>query len=129
MQQGDLILRNQNPAVMERAGGSFLSNLAYKGTVFFLLALLILSTVIAAADVCRAASGNHFLFNSIKLIAQFTSTYELNPIIEKERARLEKSDMDAYRNERQRWHQLKAEVKDRLASKQSKKPSKLHSTL
>jgi hypothetical protein len=53
----------------------------------------------------------------------------LDPLLEKERTRLEKSDMDAYRNERQRWHQLKAEVKDRLASKQSKKPSKLHSTL
>ena len=129
MRQGDLILRNQNPAVMERAGGSFLSNLAYKGTVFSLLALLILSTVIAAADVCRAASGNHFLFNSIKLIAQYTSSNKLDPLLEKERTRLEKSDMDAYRNERQRWHQLKAEVKDRLASKQSKKPSKLHSTL
>ena len=129
MQQGDLILRNQNPAVMERAGGSFLSNLAYKGTVLSLLALLILSTVIAAADVCRAASGNHFLFNSIKLIAQYTSSNKLDPLLEKERTRLEKSDMDAYRNERQRWHQLKAEVKDRLASKQSKKPSKLHSTL
>jgi len=129
MRQGDLILRNQNPAVMERAGGSFLSNLAYKGTVLSLLALLILSTVIAAADVCRAASGNHFLFNSIKLIAQYTSSNKLDPLLEKERTRLEKSDMDAYRNERQRWHQLKAEVKDRLASKQSKKPSKLHSTL
>jgi hypothetical protein len=129
MRQGDLILRNQNPAVMERAGGSFLSNLAYKGTVLSLLALLILSTVIAAADVCRAASGNHFLFNSIKLIAQYTSSNKLDPLLEKERTRLEKSDMDAYRNERQRWHQLKAEIKDRLASKQSKKPSKLHSTL
>jgi hypothetical protein len=103
--------------------------LAYKGTVLSLLALLILSTVIAAADVCRAASGNHFLFNSIKLIAQYTSSNKLDPLLEKERTRLEKSDMDAYRNERQRWHQLKAEVKDRLASKQSKKPSKLHSTL
>ena len=129
MRQGDLILRNQNPAVMERAGASFLSNLAYKGTVLSLLALLILSTVIAAADVCRAASGNHFLFNSIKLIAQYTSSNKLDPLLEKERTRLEKSDMDAYRNERQRWHQLKAEIKDRLASKQSKKPSKLHSTL
>jgi hypothetical protein len=129
MRQGDLILRNQNPAVMERAGGSFFSNLAYKGTVLSLLALLILSTVIAAADVCRAASGNHFLFNSIKLIAQYTSSNKLDPLLEKERTRLEKSDMDAYRNERQRWHQLKAEIKDRLASKQSKKPSKLHSTL
>ena len=129
MKQGDWILRKQNQADTKHAGGTFLSTLAYKLTVLSLLALLLFSTVIAAADVCRAASRNHFLFNSIKLIAQFTSTYELNPIIEKERARLEKSDMDAYRNERQRWHQLKAEVKDRLASKQSKKPSKLHSTL
>jgi hypothetical protein len=129
MQQGDLILRNQNPAFVKQAGGSFLSTLAYKGTVLFLLTLLLLSTVIAAADICRAASRNQFLFNSIKLIAQYTSANELDPDLEKERARLEKSDMDAYRNERLRWHQLKAEVKDRLASRHSKKPTKPHSTL
>lgn len=129
MRQGDLILRNQNPAVLEHAGGSFLSNLAYKGTVLALLALLILSTVIAASDICRAASGNQFLFNSIKLIAQFTSADETDLVVEKERTRLEKSDMDAYRNERLRWHQLKAEVKDRLATHRSKKPAKPHSTL
>jgi len=124
-----LILRNQNPAFVKQAGGAFLSPLAYKGTVLFLLTLLLLSTVIAAADICRAASRNQFLFNSIKLIAQYTSANELDPDLEKERARLEKSDMDAYRNERLRWHQLKAEVKDRLASRHSKKPAKPHSTL
>ena len=129
MQQGDLILRNQNPAFVKQASGSFLSTLAYKGTVLFLLTLLLLSTVIAAADICRAASRNQFLFNSIKLIAQYTSANELDPDLEKERARLEKSDMDAYRNERLRWHQLKAEVKDRLASRHSKKTAKPHSTL
>jgi hypothetical protein len=37
--------------------------------------------------------------------------------------------MDAFRNERQRWHQLKADVKDRLTSKHSNKPTKPHSTL
>lgn len=129
MKQGDLILRNQNPTFMKHVGGSFLSTLAYKGTVLFFLALLLLSTVIAAADICRAASRNHFLFNSVKLIAQYTSANKLDPVFEKERARLEKSDLDAYRNERQRWHQLKAEVKDRLTAPQSKKSAKPHSTL
>jgi hypothetical protein len=30
--------------------------------------------------------------------------------------------MDAYRNESRRWHQLKAEVKERASSRQPKKP-------
>ncbi len=129
MKQGDLILRNRNPKAMEHVGGAVLSALAYKGTVFFFLALLLLSTVVAAADICRAASGNQSLFNSVGLLAQFNSAGKPDAEIEKERSRLERSDLDAYRNERQRWHQLRDEAKDRLASRHSKKPARSHSTL
>jgi hypothetical protein len=129
MKKGDLILGNRNPKIRREVGGSVLSSLAYKGTVFFFLALLLLSTVVADADICRAASGNHSLFNSVGLLAQFNSAAQLDALAEKERSRLERSDLDAYRNERQRWHQLRDEAKDRLAARHSKKPTRSHSTL
>lgn len=129
MKSGDLILRNHNSTAIKKGIGSALSTLAVKGTVLSFLAFLLLSTVIATADICRAVSGNHRLFNSVGILAQYNSAYKLSPIVERERSRLEKSDLDAYRNERQRWHQLKVEARDRLISQNSKKPAKPHSTL
>jgi hypothetical protein len=129
MKSGDLILRNHNSTAIKSLIGSALSALAVKGTVMSFLALLLLSTVIAAADICRAVSGNHSLFNSVGLLAKYNSAYKVDPIVEKERSRLERSDLDAYRNERQRWHQLKVEVKERLSVQSSKKPAKSPSTL
>ena len=129
MKQGDLILRIRNQKAVKNVGGSLLSNLAYKGTVFFFLTLLLLSTVVAAADICRAASGNQSLFNSVELLSQFSSAAKSDALLQKERSRLERSDLDAYRNERQRWHQLRDEAKERLAARHSKKPTRSHSTL
>ena len=129
MKPGDLILRNENPVAIKRVIGSVLSALALHGVMLSFLVLLLLSTVIAAADICRAASGNHRLFDSIDFFAQNISPYKLDPQVEKERSRLERSDLDAYRNESRRWHQLKAEVKDRPSSRHSKKPAKPHTTL
>jgi hypothetical protein len=129
MKPGDWILRNRNSTGLKNAIGSLLSTFVVKGTVMSFLALLILSTVIAAADICRALAGNQRLFNSVGFIARYHSPYKSDPLVEKERSRLERSDLDAYRNERQRWHQLQAEEKGRLVSMHSKKSPKPHSTL
>ena len=122
MKPGDLILRNQNPISIKHIIGSALCSLAVNGTMLSILALLLLATVISAADICRAVSGNHGLFNSVELFAQHNSVYKWDPIVEKKRYRLERSDLDAYRIESRRWHQLRAEVQDRLTSRHLKKP-------
>jgi hypothetical protein len=122
MKPGDLILRNQNPTAIKHMIGSALSSLAVNGTMLSILAMLLLATVISAADICRAVSGNHGLFNSVGLFAQHNTVYKWDPIVEKKRYRLERSDLDAYRLESRRWHQLRAEVQDRLNSRHLKKP-------
>jgi hypothetical protein len=122
MKPGDVILRNQNPIAVKHMIGSALSTLAVNGTMLSILVLLLLATVISAADICRAVSGNHGLFNSVGLFAQHNPVYKWDPIVEKKRYRLERSDLDAYRLESRRWHQLRAEVQDRLNSRHLKKP-------
>lgn len=129
MKPGDVILRNQNPTAIKHIIGSALSTLVVNGIMFSILALLVLATVISAADICRAVSGNHGLFNSVGLFAQHNSVYEWDPIVEKKRHRLERSGLDAYRLESRRWHQLRAEVQDRLTSRHLKKPLGSHSKL
>ena len=124
MNPGDLILRNQNQTGVTHTIKSAFSTLAANVTMLSLLALLLLSTVIAATDICRAVSGNHGLFKSVVIFAQHHSSYKSDPASEKERYRQERSDLDAFRNERQRWHKLKAEVQDRQSSRQFKKPAK-----
>jgi len=122
MKPGDVILGNQNPTAIKHIIGSALCSLAVNGTMLSVLVLLVLATVISAADICRAVSGNHGLFNSVGLFAQQNSVYKWDPIVEKKRYRLERSDVDAYRLESRRWHQLRAEVQDRLTSRHPKKP-------
>lgn len=129
MKPGDWILRKRNSTGLINAIGSFFSTLAVKGIMLSFLALIILSTVIAAADICRAVAGNYSLFNSLDFMSQYHSAYKFDPLVVEERYRQERSDLDAYRNEKQRWHQLKAEAKERLTSAHSKKPAKPHSTL
>ena len=129
MKPGDLILRNQRPAEVKHVIGSTLSALAIHGVMLSFLVLLLLSTVIAAADICRAASGNQRLFSSIDFLAQINSYSKVDAIEDKERSRLERSDLDAYRNETRRWHQLKAEMKMRASVRHSNKPVKSHTTL
>jgi len=73
MKPGDLILRNENPAALKRVIGSVLSALALHGVMLSFLGLLLLATVIAAADICRAASGNQRLFDSIGFFSQNNS--------------------------------------------------------
>jgi hypothetical protein len=129
MKSGDWILRKRNSTGLISAIGSFFSTLAVEGIMLSFLALIILSTVIAAADICRAVAGNYSLFNSLDFISQYHSAYKFDPLVVEERYRQERSDLDAYRNEKQRWHQLKAEAKERLTSARSKKSAKPHSTL
>ena len=129
MKPGDVILRNQNPTAIKNMIGSALCTLAVNGAMLSILALLLLATVLSAADICRAVSGNHGLFNSVGLLAQHNPVYQWDPIVEKKRYRLERTDLDAYRLESRRWHQLKAEVQDRLTSRHHKKPLGLQSKL
>lgn len=129
MKPGDLILRNQRPASIQRAVASFFSVLALHCVMLSFLVLLLISTVFAAADICRAASGNYRLFDLMSFFAQTNLAYQLDPDVEKERSRLERSDLDAYRNEKWRWHQLRDEVKDRSFLRKSKKSVKLHASL
>jgi hypothetical protein len=129
MKTGDLILRNPDPTCKASTWGTAFCSLVGKGTILTLGALVAFSALIAAADVCRALSGNHGLFHSIGFIAQFNSHTRPDPVVEKERSRLERSDLDAYKNERLRWHQLKVEVRERSTSQQSKKPTRPSSAL
>jgi hypothetical protein len=122
MKPGDVILRNQNPTAIKNMIGSALCTLAVNGAMLSILALLLLATVLSAADICRAVSGNHGLFNSVGLFAQHNPVYQWDPIAEKKRSRLERTDLDAYRLESRRWHQLRAEVQERLTSRHLKKP-------
>jgi hypothetical protein len=129
MKPGDLILRNQKPASVRHVVGSFFSALTLHGLMLSFLALLLVSTVFAAADICRAATGNYRLFDLMNFFGQANLAYQLDPVAEKERSRLERSDLDAYRNERWRWQQLRDEVKDRSFLRKSKKSAKLHARL
>ena len=122
-------MRNQNPTAIKHIIGSALSTLAVNVIMLSFLVLLLFSTVIAVADILRAVSGNHKLFNSVGLLAQHNSVYNWDPIVEKNRYRLERSDLDAYRLESRRWHQLRAEVQDRLTSRHLKKHLRSQSKL
>ena len=122
-------MRNQNPTAIRHVIGSALSTLAVNVIMVSFLVLLLFSTVITAADILRAVSGNHTLFDSVGLLAQHNSVYNWDPIVEKNRYRLERSDLDAYRLESRRWHQLRAEVQDRLTSRHLKKPLRSQSKL
>ena len=122
-------MRNQNPTAIKHVIGSALSTLAVNVIMLSFLVLLLFSTVITVADILRAVSGNQKLFNSVELLAQHNSVDKWDPIVEKNRYRLERSDLDAYRLESRRWHQLRAEVQDRLTSRHLKKPLRSQSKL
>jgi hypothetical protein len=126
MKPGDLILRNEKPDAFKRIIGSLLSAVALHGVMLSFLVMLLLATVVAAADICRAASGNLRLFHSFDSLAQNNS---VDPNVEKERLRLERSDLDNYRNESRRWRQLKAELKERSSLKKSKNQFKLNARI
>lgn len=77
--------------------------------IAFLLVLLTAATLIAAADMCRAAAGNPSLFRSMFLSAQkwVDSLRDRDP--SEKQLRQERLVMDAFRNEKQRWQQMKHE--------------------
>ncbi len=81
--------------------------------IAFLLVLLTAATLIAAADMCRAAAGNPSLFRSIALSAHkwLDSFRDRDP--SEQLLRQERLVMDAFRNEKQRWQQMKHEPPSR----------------
>ncbi len=78
--------------------------------IAFLLVLLTAATLVAAADMCRAAAGNPSLFRSMFLSARQWVDSLRNHDPAAERLRQERLDMDAYRSEKQRWQQMKNEI-------------------
>ncbi len=81
--------------------------------IALLLVLLTAATLIAAADMCRAAAGNPSLFRSIVLSAQKWVDSLREPAPSEQLLRQERLVMDAFRNEKQRWQQMKHEPASR----------------
>lgn len=81
--------------------------------IAFLLVLLTAATLVAAADMCRAAAGNPSLFRSMFVSARQWVDALRNRDPAAERLRQERQDMDAFRNEKQRWQQMKNDLPSR----------------
>lgn len=77
--------------------------------IAFLLLLLTAATLVAAADMCRAAAGNPSLFRSMFISALQWVDSLRNPDPAAERLRQERQVMEAFRSEKQRWQQMKNE--------------------